>query len=267
MDFVITVFERTYREVLRPGNVRARAESFLFPFAKTVIVVNNVDDRGDLMQVAAPLLESGEVDEIHFVADRIDETLKAAGLTSAMIQETVYYTNWALVEIFLPGSRYMVHCDADVFLREPVDWVHPALKLMQEDSRIAVANPNWTNSRLKVEAREWRDGFGIGYGFTDQIYLLDRHEFARPIYRHRSPISLRYPFANIAPIFEQRVDAYMRSQRRMRATYADAVYLHDSEEGATHKRGTRFQRLKRTWMNLLVSVIRRLPGDDPRFHI
>lgn len=119
-------------------------------------------------------------------------------------------------------------------MSEPFDWITPSLELMANDSRVAVANPNWCSNTLQQEAREWSGEFGVGYGFSDQLYLLRREEFARPIYKFHAPISLRYPMSARGRIFEQMIDSYMRVNGRMRATLSTAKYIHGTKEGISH---------------------------------
>jgi hypothetical protein len=265
VDFIINVFERTYRDVLRPGGVNERASYHLYPFAKRVIVVNNVNDRQEVEGLLAVLVESGEVTEFYFVTLRLEESLQKAGLTLADIKKTMNYTGWALVAVCLTGSPYMVHCDADVFLDTPVDWITPSLELMHRDGRIAVANPNWANSSVDVESRETDGNFGIGYGFSDQIFLISRIEFARNVYKCWSPYSWRYPLSQYSAIFEQRVDAYMRSRRRMRATYKLATYVHPAE-GESHRKDSVTSKFKRSAMLFTMKLFKLLPLRDPRFN-
>jgi hypothetical protein len=267
VDFVLNVFERTYRGVLQPGAITKRVAGHAFPFTKIVVLVNNVDDRADIESLMAPLLASGEVSEFHYVADRLNEALRLAALNRKDIEKTIHYTDCSLVAVFLPGSPYLLYSDADVFMDGPSDWITASLMLMKNDERIAVANPNWRNSSLATESRELKDEFGIGYGFSDQLYLLRREEFARPIYNYWAPISLRFPLAHIAPVFEQKVDAYMRCGKRLRATYIGMTYVHDSDEGATYQAEGTILRMKRFLMNAVVRVCRLVPGDDPRFSI
>ncbi len=267
VDFVTNVFERTFRDVLRPGSIRSRVDGHRFPFAKVVLLVNNVNSRAEVESYVMPLLASGEITEFHYVEDLLDDALSRAGLTRQEIEKTIHYTDCALVAVCLPGSPYLMYSDADVFMQSPVDWISPSLQLIETDDRIAVANPNWDHSSLPTEAREFQGEFGIGYGFSDQLYLICRAEFANPIYNHYAPISWRYPFSHITPIFEQRVDAYMRSHGRQRATYTGGTYIHAAEEGATYKKVTLATRLKRPAMMATMKVLSKLPGHDPRFHM
>lgn len=267
VDFVVNVFERTYRRMLQPGHISAMWKSHVFPFTNKVVLVNNVVDRTAVEALLAPLLVSKEITGYYFVQDLLDSTLSQAGLTRKEIQKTIHYTDCSLVATFLPDSPFLVYSDADVVLKEPVDWINPGLKLMEQDKRIAVVNPDWNPSTLKEEAREFKDHFGIGYGFSDHIFLISRKEFARPIYRHRTPISRRYPFSHIAPIFEQRVDSYLRVHGRLRATYTPSIYLHVAEEGATYAKESLGVRIKRLSNKVIVRLCQLIPGNDPRFSL
>lgn len=267
VDFVINVFERTYREILQPGQIQARIAPHGFPFQKRVVLINNVDDRNDVVMRLAPLLASGEITDTYFIEDRLSETLRSAGVSKAELKKTIHYTDCSLVAIFLPGSPYLLYSDADVHLLNSVDWITPALQLMQADRRIAIANPDWTQSTLKAETREMTNGFALGYGFSDQLYLLDRKEFARPIYRHWVPISWRYPLSHLSPVFEQRVDSYMRLQGRLRATSTNVRYGHLAEEGQGYPAMSTKGRFKRKLMTILLKLCQLTPGDNPRYHI
>jgi hypothetical protein len=267
VDFVLNVFERTYRSMLQPGHISAMWKSQVFPFTNKVVLVNNILDRGLVESLLAPLLASNEITAYYFVQDLLDSTLSQAGLTRKEIQKTIHYTDCILVATFLPGSPFLVYCDADVVLKEPVDWISPGLTLMEQDKRIAVVNPDWNPSTLKEEAREFKDHFGIGYGFSDQIFLVSRQEFARPIYRNRAPISRRYPLSHLAPVFEQMVDSYMRLHGRLRATYTPSVYLHVAEEGATYAKMNIGERLGRLSNTAIVRLCQLIPGNDPRFSL
>jgi hypothetical protein len=108
-----------------------------------------------------------------------------------------------------------------------------------------------------------RDGpFDIGYGFTDQIFMVDRYRLAQPIYRHISPASWWYPTSHVAPIFEQRIDAWMRSERLTRATYRDVRYVHD-ETMATHPAQGLANRVERKVRQQVFSALQRLPKSAP----
>jgi hypothetical protein len=266
VDFVVNTFERTYREVLTPGFIESMVDQHSFPFARRVVLVNNVTDRAAAGKMAQALRQIGAITEFHFVEDLLESTLHGAGLTRRDIEPDIHYSDCSLVAMFLEGSDYVVYCDAEVRLQNRCDWISPSLALMERDARVAVTNANWQQPTLTAEAREYRDEFAIGYGFSDQLYMVRRGEFARPIYKFHAPISLRYPLSARGRVFEQMVDSYMRVHRRMRGTYIAAVYEHPSE-GTSYPVSTTRTRLMRVRNSIVLRSIQLLPGRHPRYHI
>jgi hypothetical protein len=267
VDFVTNVFERTYRKVLQPGVIAGRVADHRFAFAKRVVLVNNVTDSAAVEELLRPLVASGEITEYYSVSALLESALNKVGLSRQAIEKTIHYTDCSLVAVTLCGSSHLLYSDADVFLREAQNWIEPALQLMETDKRVAIANPKWVTSEVNPEMREAKGDFNLGYGFSDQLYLLRREEFSKPIYRHFIPISYRYPLSHISPIFEQRVDAYMRANGRLRATYQLATYVHDDEEGVGYRRAKPLIELKRKVIKAAVKLCGLLPTNDPRFSL
>jgi hypothetical protein len=124
----------------------------------------------------------------------------------------------------------VLHWDADVRLREPRDWVGPALALMERDRRVMIANPNWEIANLSSFTSEETGPFALGHGFSDQVFLGRRSELGRPIYGQRCVARWRYPYPRS---FEARIDAHLRHAGRLRATYRAAIYTHPVEMGTS----------------------------------
>jgi len=179
-----------------------------------------------------------------------------------------HYSDWAIVALFLPGSApWMCHRDPEVRLKNPFDWVSPSINLMKEDSRVAVANPNWWKGGLDGETILTHGDFSIGYRFNDQVYLLRISEFARPVFRYFAPASLRDPLSYVSPIFEQRVDAYMRCHRRLRATYRRAIYVHPDNENSSCPIRLWKDTAKRMILRSILAVVDKVPIDGPGWKI
>ena len=77
------------------------------------------------------------------------------------------------------------------------------------------------------------EDFAIGYGFSDQVFLVHTKQLCQPIYKETCIASLRYPLAHMGSIFEKRIDAYMRKNRRLRAIYMPTIYVHPQENCGT----------------------------------
>lgn len=262
VDLAINCFERTYRKVLAPGFIRDIVEQNCFPFRHVTLLLNNIDQPDEAKRMAQQLLASREITQFFFVEDHLDQALDKTGLTRPQLGKLPFYSDWALVALTVPGSDWMVHWDADVHLDEPADWITPSLQLIARDPSVAIANPCWKQANLRREARS-RDGdFALGYGFTDQVFLLRRSEFAQPIYRFWLPISMRFPLSHIGAYFEQWVDAYLRVRRRLRATYLPVTFVHATEEGSAYPNAWSV-RCNNALRRIFVAVIRRLPFRHP----
>ncbi|HXN39461.1 MAG TPA: hypothetical protein VN892_15600 [Solirubrobacteraceae bacterium] len=238
VDLVVNVFERTYRRALEPGAIAAIAQANRFAFARRTVLVNNVDDRADAQARAQALLADGEIDELHFIADRLDGALRAVDLRRGELEPLLHYSDGPLVAVTLPGSPWLLYWDPEARLAEPVDWVTPALELIGDDARVIVANPSWEaadaagrRAGVEHEASETRGGFALGEGFSDQVFLASRAALAAPIYSQRCIVRLSYPGAHKAHVFEARLAAHMRHHGRLRATSLTATYETDAPSG------------------------------------
>lgn len=232
VEFVVNCYERTYRGVLRPGFVQGLAAQQHYSFAGISVLVNNVDDRRDAELRAA---DCG-ADRVVFVQDRLQEALRRTGLVRRRhLRRLQHFTDCCLVAVTLEGPEWLCYWDADAALHEPTDWLSPALKYAHTHPEIAVMNPNnWHLELAEREALQIDGDMAIGYGFSDVAFLARRSEFAQPVYRYFAPAAWRYPLAHVEPIFEQRVDAYMRRTGRLRATYLPAVVTHPDRVGLNY---------------------------------
>ncbi|MNQ95125.1 hypothetical protein D3C85_1106690 [compost metagenome] len=142
-----------------------------------------------------------------------------------------YYSISELVAIYLCKTDYLLHFSSDSILASPFNWVEPAIKNMEDDPRIKVANPtwNWSYEYAKQESEEENDHFYLGYGFSDQCYLIRTKDFRAPIYNEKHPASQRYP-AYGGELFEKRVDSWMRNHHYLRSTYKHGSYIHRNFE-------------------------------------
>lgn len=264
VDLCVNCYERTYREVLAPGFFPALAENHAHRFARRTAIVNNVEDRAEVEARIERLRSSGELDAAFFVEDHIEQALRRTGVAREEIARAPYFTDWGLVLVTVPGPDWLVHCDPEVRLKEPVDWIEPSIELMQRDARVMVANPRWyaptpRHETLPSSTLEQADGFALGLGFSDQLFLARRAELAAPIYGQRCVASLRYPMINLTRSFEARVDAWMRHHDRLRANYLDAIYVHPDEIGSAYPSRSPTEKL-RTLLNLvLIAAVQHAP--------
>lgn len=265
VDLVVNCFERTYRDVLAPGFFCQVVRDCQFRFAQRTVLLNNIEDMEHALRMAEERISMGEIDRFFLVEDLLPEALRMVGMTRRELGRLAHYSNWAFAALVVPGSDYMVHWDAEIRMVQPFNWIEPSMRLMQADSRIAVANPLWKDGDSAREFRERAGDFSLSYGFCDQVYLMNRREFAHPIYRHWVPIALRYPVAHIGRYFEQMVDSYLRVTGRYRATLMTARYIHPVAEGAAYPRDIKARTLFALKRGA-VRAMRSFPGRHRYFH-
>jgi hypothetical protein len=240
VDLVVNTFERTYRGVLEPDVFADMLSAQRHRFARRVVLVNNVADPPDAARRAQRLIDAGEIDEFHFVADHLEHALTRTGLRRRELEPLLHYSDGPLVAATLPGSPWLLYWDPEARLAQPLNWIAPALELMSSDKRVMVANPSWEladaqgrRPGVEREAIETCDRFAIGHGFSDQVFLASRAVLASPIYRQRCIASIAYPGAHKARVFEARVAAHMRHHAGLRATSLAAAYVTDSPAGGS----------------------------------
>ena len=257
VDLVVNCFERTYRDVLSPAWFHGVEGDNLRRFEMRTALVNNVADRADAEARAAERIEAGDLDRVVFVDDRRAAALARTGLTGSDLEPYPQFSDWALVAVTLDGPDLVLHWDADVRLREPVDWLGPALELMAEDARVLAANPDWQRSNVEDFTLEERGPFALGHGFSDQVFLARRSELGAPVYGQRCLARWRYPFPET---FEARVDAYLRHAGRLRAVHRGATYLHPVEMGTSWPVRSVRRRARLAAQHLAIDALRRTPA-------
>jgi len=248
VDLVVNCYEKTYREVLsKPFWDRLHNDSFGYQFAGRYVLINNVNDLGEAISLAAKLVEDHVIDGFNLVEQHLEDALRSVGLTKEELGPTRYFTDCALVALNLrPETPWLLYWDADVEIdsSKTCDWVTACRDIMEKEPRILVGNPLWGPISWDSVQGEFSEGitedgvFGLGYGFADQLFLAKKCELLDPrIYdvdANMCVASLRYPMAHIHWVFEQAVDAYMRRYGRFRAQYLRAHYSHGGNPGASH---------------------------------
>jgi hypothetical protein len=259
VDFVVNCYERTYRTVLEPGYVSELATSQRFAFSSITILVNNVSDPHDVAARREALLASDPaVSRVELVSDLLPAALRASGLTERRLGRLPHFTDCVLAAVTMPGPDWVVYWDADARLRQPHDWITPTLQRMDDDS-LVIGNPNNWHDGLAVREAVSVDGpFAVGFGFSDVVFLARRRDLARPIYRKVSPASWRYPLAHVEPIFEQRIDAWMRRSGKLRVTYLPAVVTHPDTVGINYPDAGLRERVRARTQRRLASMAARV---------
>jgi hypothetical protein len=228
VTFETKCYENDWEFILRGRLLEKMIGRCNYDFSRRKVFINNVSDLNAIVRCAERKVRERVIDEFIVVDDYAERALQFFELTKESFGVGYYYSIAELVSIYLCTTPYLLHFSSDTIL-EPNSskWIQEAIALFSERTEFAVANPVWDHqhdmatSESTEELPEWY----IGYGFSDQGYLLRTEYFKQPVYNEHNEQSERYLRIS-GELFEKRVDAYMRNHRLLRITNKGVSYLH-----------------------------------------
>jgi hypothetical protein len=227
VTFETKCYEKDWEILLRSGRLETMIRRNCFEFSERVLYINNVSDPDKVRYYAERLKTRGVISEHVLVDDYADEALAFFGLDRESFKGGYYYSIQELVGIYRCKSEYLLHFSGDSVLDGSCAWIDPALDRMSGDHRIKVVTCLWNGKSEEAaqESLEQDDDYWLGYGFSDQCYLVKGSDFREQIYGVRHSASERYPVYG-GELFEKRVDAWMRNNEYLRCVYKHGSYLH-----------------------------------------
>jgi len=227
VTFETKCYEKDWEILLRTGRLETMIRRNCFEFAERVLYINNVADPDKVRYYAERLKTRGVISEHVLVDDYADEALAFFGLDRESFKGGYYYSIQELVGIYRCKSEYLLHFSGDSVLDGSFAWIDPALDRMNRDQRIKIATCLWNGKSEEAdqESLEQDNDYWLGYGFSDQCYLVKISDFRAPIYGERHAASERFPVYG-GELFEKRVDAWLRNYEYLRCVYKHGSYLH-----------------------------------------
>jgi hypothetical protein len=219
-------YEGDWRALLWTDRLRRMIAYNGCQFVERRLLINNVEDVAEVRKQADPLVTEGALTSVEVVAQYADEALRFFGIDKKSFRGGYYYSIQHLVSIYLCKTEYLLYFTADSILDAPATWIEPCITRMLKDPNLKVAIPLWNGLvPARAEAESEEENFFIGYGFSDQCYLVRTADYRAQIYNERHRASERYP-AYGGELFEKRVDSWMRNHGYRRLTYKHASYTH-----------------------------------------
>lgn len=198
-------------------------------FAHKQLIINNVNDINAVCYYADKKVKDGIIDAYYIAEDYAQEALDFFQIEKKSFGRGYYYSIAELVGLYLSRTSYHLHFSSDARMEKSAhfNWIKEAILLMEKHPEFVVANPTWNHKYKEAESESESkiDNFYIGYGFSDQCYLVKNELFRNPIYNEHNAYSDRYPSYG-GELFEKRVDSYMRNHHLKRLTHKHVSYLH-----------------------------------------
>ncbi|MDU4962079.1 MAG: hypothetical protein E6X17_15595 [Sporomusaceae bacterium] len=231
VTFETKCWEKDWRHLLETDRLQRAIEYNQYEFSERILYINNVsrENLTTVLRAADACVDRDILTSYLLVEDYAEAALAAAGLTKADLGIGYYYSIAELVGIYCCRTEYLLHFSSDSMLTGPCGWLEPAIDRLRQWPAVKVANPVW-NSRYEEAKQEalLEDGdWYIGFGFSDQCYLIAPAVFRQTIYQETHPAAARYP-AYGGELFEKRVDAWMRNHGCYRITYKHGAYVHQN---------------------------------------
>lgn len=236
VTFETQCWENDYEYILTGDRLKKSIEHCNYKFAKRQVIINKVYHRKRVQALAEQCKKNGIIDAYYFAEDYIDQALTHFNIAKSSFKGGYYYSRCQLVGMFLCDTDYLLHFTTDSSIEQAntSTWIVEGVTLMEAHPQYVCANPSWIISRngvtfgadgAKHESSSELDHWYVGYGFSDNCYMVPTKLFKQPIYNEHHPASERYPIY-AGECFEKRVDSYMRNHGLLRLSYKTLWYSH-----------------------------------------
>lgn len=226
--FETKVYENDWKYILLGDYLDTMISNCCCQFVEKVLFINNVDNIDEVIKHAQKKIDEGVLDKYYLVDEYADQALAFFDIEKDSFKGGYYYSISELVSIYLCKTEYLLHFSSDSFIKESnKDWISYAIEIFNQRTDIIVANPAWDYNYegVKEESLFELEDFYVGYGFSDQCYLIKTEVFKSKMYNDINYLSERYPKYG-GELFEKRVDSYMRNNKLLRITSKEVSYIH-----------------------------------------
>lgn len=229
LTFEAKCYENDWEFLLKTNYLDTMISRCGMTFAKRNLIINNVKDKKQVCFYAKEKMAQGIIDNYYLVGDYANIALDFYKLSKKDLGTGYCYSIAELVGLYLCETKYQLHFSSDAIMQANTNgfWIESAIALMESNDEYFVTDPTWNNAfdAAKGEAVTELEYFYVGYGFSDQRYLVNANRLRADIYREYNLASDRYPKYG-GELFEKRVDSYMRNHNLKRLTSKSSYYIH-----------------------------------------
>lgn len=243
-SFATSCWEKDWRLILLDPSYLAKKQiaNQCFPFQEHLLIINNVKDLSAVKKAADEKVQEGVLTR-YIVAEEIaNEMLVFFQLKRSDFRvgqdakdyegvnpDWIYYNALGpLSAIYSAHAEYLLFLTGDVRLDKPVRWIERSMKVMEKKKNVGVANLVWNEMYGEAKKESYRTTWNFYFanqGFSDQLFLVNRPLFCRPIYGEIRPDSSHFPRGDV---FEKRVFSFLKNHGLQRITYRRGSYTHEN---------------------------------------
>ncbi len=250
--FATTVWEKDWRPILLgPSYLKVQQiENHCFDFAEKILIINNVDNLDEVIKAARKKIDEGVITSFHIANEEVLSffDLKRSDFRPdpGIHSDWVYYNALGpLAALYYANTDYLLYLTGDVYLPKRVDWIPKTIRRMEKSEKLKVANlvwnENYNEAKKESYKQEW-NFFLAKEGFSDQMFLVKRSDFVKPLYNEIHKTSGHFPRGDV---FEKRAYSAMKYRGWERLIYRKGFYIHENFSNNTND-GCNFSREFRT---------------------
>ena len=224
VEFTTSCYEKDWQLILKSSRLERMISACNYQFSKKTLFINNVKNYNKVAAAAEHLKGKKIIDNYIRIDDYAEEALSFFNIKAG---QGYYYLIQFLMPVYLSSCDYLLNFSGDSIMINNQEWIDSAIKKMQEDKRIFVANALYDGNYKQAMRDSFDDdeNFYISYGFSDQCFLINPELFRADIYNEENELSVFYPERGRGS-FEERVYKYMRNHKYHRITHKRAIYRH-----------------------------------------
>ena len=265
ITFATTCYEKDIDKVTSPEYAKKLFRVGNDCIDYRILTVGNVSDKNSARKKCEALKELGIIDDFFFSYDyykKLKRQFKGCSRLSFLRRKKIRLIIWEILyqrkfKPFYDGINYsvspMTAClvcptkwlfyiteDVEIHSEKTEEWLSKSIDVMNNNDKVITAtviraDKDSTNEKEKVH-RDWSveeavsedNDFWYSEIFSDQCFLIDtdRVRKTREIFGEENDFcKKKYPIYG-SNDFEQRLGAYIRNHKLLRATYKDDYYVH-----------------------------------------
>ena len=229
ITFETKCYENDWEYLLKTNYLDVMIKRCNIIFDYKQLIINNVNNKDLVRKYAQRKVDKGVIDNFYFVDDFISDALKQFDIDKTSFGKGYYYSSAELVGIYLTKTKFLVHFSSDSIMPGTFKskWISSACELLDSSTKYVVASAcdyNYGNAIGQSTEPNIGD-FIVGYGFSDQCYLVRTSDFKSNIYNFKHPDSERYPTYG-GELFEKRVNSFMHVNELLKLTHSEECYRH-----------------------------------------
>lgn len=233
VSFFTCCYEADWEFFLKQGRLKEMIERCNYTFANTNLVINNVNNKDEVIKYAEQAVRDGIINNYFFSEDYADMVLKNFSIKRKDFRldgfDGYYYSTAPLTAIYLCTTTYILYFMGDCMLNEKYafNWIDEGVKRLQNEKVLCVT-PLWSYYNQQVERNiSGNNDFAYyDHGFSDQCFLAKTQKLNSDIYNEYNAKSEIFPIYG-GNHFERRIFCFINNKNFLRCIFKNIIYTHN----------------------------------------